>query len=421
MASPAKIAELLPDTLPEDFGDWDDEGSPSTQSVRLACSDHGPGPGVVPEPTTQPAESHGTVTAPGNLLLGAALPASAPEFVEDAVFLDRLRSLSPALDRRHETVVKTLVATRAIEEVQLSAPRPNGTAAAAARKATPAPQAAAMTEADELLFHFFPAETAEPKAGKKKRHIIAGTGAALVVVLAVAMISVLSHRTTSSVHPVAAPRPAVTEMRQPENATLKPTHSTRTTSAPIQPAAAAKDAQHSSGAEPTSDRENARPSRAQAQIMNDQLNAPARIHLAAAPVEQPPPPSSGFAAADMGGSSNNNAIGSVFSSAKQPGVGVASPKVVTVSSGVTSGLLIQSRPPVYPTIAKAARVSGTVVLAATISKTGTIKSLRVVSGSDMLRESAVDAVRTWRFKPYKLDNQPTEIETTINVTFSLDN
>ena len=396
MASPAKVTEILPDTLPEDFGEWDDEKSPSTQPIRLASSEHGPGLGVVPRPATQPAESHDSVTAPGNLLRGAALSPSAPEFVEDAIFLHRVRSLSPALDRPHETVAQGLATA-------------------------PAPQAAAMTEADEILPHFFRAETTEPKPAKKKRPIIAGTSAALVVVLAAAMILVLSHRTASSVKPVAAPEPAVTVIQQPEDATLKPTLSTPTVPAPTQPVAAARDAQHSSGAAPASDRENAGPSQARAQMMNDQLRAPARTHMAAAPAEQAPPPLGGFAAADMDGSGNNNAIGSVFSSAKQPSVGAASPKAVTVSSGVIFGLLIQKRPPVYPLIAKAARVSGTVVLAATISKTGTIKNLHVVSGPVMLQESAVDAVRTWRYKPYKLNNQPTEVETTINVTFSLDN
>lgn len=420
MASPAKITEVLPDTLPEDFREWDDEESPSTQPIRLASSEHGPGLGVVPRLAAQFAESHGAVTAPGNLLGGAALPTSAPEFAEDSVFLHRVRSLSPTLDRPHETVAQRPATVPAIEEVRFSAPRPNGTAAAAARKATLAPHAVAITEADEILLHSFRAETAEQKPAKKKRFIIAGTSAALVVVLAAAMIPVLSHRTASSVKPVAAPEPAVTVIQQPEDATLKPTLSTPTVPAPTEPAAAARDAQHSSGAEPTSDQENAGPSRAQAQIMKDQLNAPARIHLAADPAEQAPPPSSGFAAADMDGSGNSNAIGSVFSSAKQPGVGAASPKVVNVSSGVTFGLLIQKTPPDYPLIARAARVSGTVVLAATISKTGTIKNLQVVSGPVMLRESAVDAVRTWRYKPYKLDNRPTEIETTINVTFSLD-
>jgi protein TonB len=57
------------------------------------------------------------------------------------------------------------------------------------------------------------------------------------------------------------------------------------------------------------------------------------------------------------------------------------------------------------------------VLAATISKTGNVENLRVVSGPVMLRMSAVNAVSTWRFKPYIIDNQPTAIETTINMHF----
>jgi TonB family protein len=278
-----------------------------------------------------------------------------------------------------------------------------------------------MTEANEILPHFLRPKMAEQKPAEKKRLIIAGTSAVLVVALAAAVIPVLGHRTASSVKPVTTPEPTVTVNHQPEDATLKPTLSTPTVPAPTEPAAAVRDAQHSLGAESTSDRENAGPSRAQAQIMNDQLNAPARIHVAATPAEQAPPPSGGFAAADMYGSGNNSAIRSVFNSASQPVVGAASPEVINVSSGITSGLLILKRPPVYPSIARAARVSGTVVLAATISKTGTIKNLQVVSGPEMLRESAVDAVRAWRYKPYKLDNRPTEVDTTINVTFSLDN
>ena len=64
-------------------------------------------------------------------------------------------------------------------------------------------------------------------------------------------------------------------------------------------------------------------------------------------------------------------------------------------------------------------MSGTVELHAIISKDGTIKDLHVVSGPAMLRQAAVDAVRTWRYKPYKLNNEPTEVETTINVVFTL--
>ena len=75
--------------------------------------------------------------------------------------------------------------------------------------------------------------------------------------------------------------------------------------------------------------------------------------------------------------------------------------------------------PVYPPIARAARVSGTVRLAATISKTGSIENLHVTSGPPMLQQAALDAVSTWRYRPYLLDGQPVEVETTVNVIFTL--
>jgi protein TonB len=82
-------------------------------------------------------------------------------------------------------------------------------------------------------------------------------------------------------------------------------------------------------------------------------------------------------------------------------------------------MLLQKTPPLYPPIAKAARVSGTVVLQAKISKTGAIEDLHVVSGPAMLQQAALDAVRTWRYRPYLLNNDPVEVETTVNVIFTL--
>jgi len=84
-----------------------------------------------------------------------------------------------------------------------------------------------------------------------------------------------------------------------------------------------------------------------------------------------------------------------------------------------AGNLLQKTTPVYPPIAKAARVQGTVQLQATISKTGAIENLRVVSGPAMLQQAAMDAVRTWRYKPYLLSGEPVEVETTVNVIFTL--
>ena len=75
--------------------------------------------------------------------------------------------------------------------------------------------------------------------------------------------------------------------------------------------------------------------------------------------------------------------------------------------------------PRYPAIAAATRVQGTVVLEATISKTGVIENLRAVSGSPMLIGAAEDAVRTWRYRPYQLNGEAVAVETTINVVFRL--
>jgi protein TonB len=86
---------------------------------------------------------------------------------------------------------------------------------------------------------------------------------------------------------------------------------------------------------------------------------------------------------------------------------------------MAASMLIERTPPSYPPIAEAARVQGTVVLRATISKEGTIKNLEVVSGPAMLQQASLDAVRAWRYRPYLLNNEPVEVETTINVIFTL--
>jgi protein TonB len=91
---------------------------------------------------------------------------------------------------------------------------------------------------------------------------------------------------------------------------------------------------------------------------------------------------------------------------------------VRVSSGVVAGNAISQPKPVYPPIARAAHVSGAVVLHAIINKQGAIDRLEVISGPEMLRAAALDAVRQWRYKPYILNTEPTEVETTITVNFN---
>jgi len=97
-----------------------------------------------------------------------------------------------------------------------------------------------------------------------------------------------------------------------------------------------------------------------------------------------------------------------------------SPSTQHVSSGVMQGMLIHKVVPTYPAIARATHTSGAVVLQATISRTGTSENLRVMSGPAMLRQAALDAVKQWRYRPYMLNGQPVEVETAVEVDFTLD-
>jgi TonB family protein len=92
---------------------------------------------------------------------------------------------------------------------------------------------------------------------------------------------------------------------------------------------------------------------------------------------------------------------------------------VNVSPNEIVKNLLTKVAPVYPPDAKAARVQGTVVIEATINKEGRIENLRVVSGPEMLRQTSLDAVKGWVYKPYLLNGSPVEVLTKINIIFTL--
>jgi TonB family protein len=158
-------------------------------------------------------------------------------------------------------------------------------------------------------------------------------------------------------------------------------------------------------------------------MMDNQLAAATRIPQDLKVVaKKEAPPAAGFGGVGMEGmgATNGNAIGNVFANGgKGPKVKPEVPTKVNISSGVAQGLLIQKTVPLYPAIAKSARVSGTVVLQAVISRAGSIANVRVIAGPAMLQQSAMDAVRSWRYRPFLLNGSPVEVETTVNVVFSI--
>lgn len=90
-----------------------------------------------------------------------------------------------------------------------------------------------------------------------------------------------------------------------------------------------------------------------------------------------------------------------------------------VPAKVMAGNLAWSKIPVYPPIAKVSKTSGAVVLHAIIGKDGSIKQLQALSGPEMLKGAAIEAVKDWKYKPYLLNGNPVEVDTSITVTFSL--
>jgi periplasmic protein TonB len=92
---------------------------------------------------------------------------------------------------------------------------------------------------------------------------------------------------------------------------------------------------------------------------------------------------------------------------------------MSVSQGVSQGLIIKKVSPSYPANALRLRIEGQVELLATVSKKGDISAIKVLSGDPNLTRAAVDAVRQWKYKPYLLDGAPVEIQTQVTVNFKL--
>lgn len=118
------------------------------------------------------------------------------------------------------------------------------------------------------------------------------------------------------------------------------------------------------------------------------------------------------------GSSNNIGPNMPFGSDTFPQVTLKPPKALVISK-LDPGQILRRVEPLYPQMAKIARVQGPVQLHAIINRDGVIERLEVLSGNPLLDKAALDAVSQWRFRPYILNGQPIEVETQITVNFVL--
>jgi len=121
----------------------------------------------------------------------------------------------------------------------------------------------------------------------------------------------------------------------------------------------------------------------------------------------------------VGGGVPGGVLGGIIGNAAPPPPPKPTQTRIRVGGNVQGAKLIHQVQPVYPQIAKTAHVSGTVLLHAIIAKDGTIQQLEYVSGPPLLMRAAMDAVHEWRYQPTLLNGEPVEVDTTIQVVFTL--
>ena len=103
----------------------------------------------------------------------------------------------------------------------------------------------------------------------------------------------------------------------------------------------------------------------------------------------------------------------------QCGVSPPATQLKGLPGKVTQGKLIHRVQPEYPASARKAHIQGTVVLCAKIGKDGALRNLRAASGPEELIPSAMEAVAQWRYKPYRLNKEPVQVDSEIHVGFAL--
>jgi TonB family protein len=365
MASTAEIMHALPDTLPEDFSEWD-SGHPAAtlsfnSSGREPATAHG---AATTRPTQSESPSYG-------VLYGLDGSTYIPMFTARS-FYSAEESLRRSFRSNYAHEIGSKLTSKKTMKV------------------------AVVTVGSILLL-----------LGLIPRLYPSLRPRLVVVKQSIAKLSTATDKDPAT----NTLKPSRSKLRsgaaQPSSNGIKPSPSTLRTT----------------GSEPTADgADGVTPPQVQSKMMIDQLTAPKQIPDDIRNVAQTEaPPSSSFGGADLEGSGSigGNVTGNVFGSGNnRPKVKSEAAAKINISSGVAAGMLVHKTTPQYPEIAKSAHVSGTVVLQATVSKTGTIENLHVITGSEMLRQAAMDAVKSWRYRPYLLNGEPVEVGTTVSVVFA---
>ena len=406
-----------------------------------------------------PTSTDGDLT---NLGVGAPIPASSAAAIVESAFSDVKIPDLPLPKLPTTTVPSAAAEAKIVSHAGLSAMSAGGAASAAAparevqdpRVSEVAPlRAPAEAESvsthpaeavkresssyvgSEPSFTFGGANVAEKSSGGSKK-ILLGVAAAVLVAAALYFGWTKFHGTASqqgNTQTQTAPSVPVPESVKPSSsqavpATAKPSASAPTTATSIpnsQPDAVAAKSPTPAATNNVSDDDvpapsTTRTSGAASPATSKPAEAPLMVKGGTAPVVHAKPAGADAPAPDM------SAIATAGAGAPPPNLGSGAgtelhPVLQTlhISQGVSQGLLMKKVQPVYPRNAIFMRLEGSVELMATISKTGDISHVKVLSGDSQLTRAAADAVKQWKYKPYLLNGEPVEIQTQVTVNFKL--
>ena len=420
MAPPAKITEdREPDILPADFGEWDSGPPPTTLPDNFSDFDVAPRPPAPAAETVspEPPASRGRASAYTDLEESSEqVQSKRAKAAEEAkrkaeAEADAKREAKAQAEARRQAEADAKAEAKAQAEARRQAEVDAKAQAKAQAEARRQAEADARAEARR-----------QAEARKQARSEDEGKGKSKGVILAIAAVLLVGSGVYYALQlRKPATNPAATEqtVAHPAEST-SPTAGAKPKPGPATPAATSATPTAATTAE-TADTTDQQPTApAQSDQMRQQIEARSVIDRSSlkpgSDAGAPPPPSTNIDMGASGGTQNP------FGSKPAPTVTAApsnSNKVISVSATVMAGRAISRPQPVYPAIARNAGVTGTVVLDTTISKTGTVENVSVISGPPMLRQAALDAVKTWRFKPYLIDNEPVRVETTVSVGFVL--
>jgi protein TonB len=157
-------------------------------------------------------------------------------------------------------------------------------------------------------------------------------------------------------------------------------------------------------------------------IQQGKLQAPTVIPKKIEMIKEEPQPDVGMVGGVPGGVPGGSAggvLGGIIGGAPGLAPPPKPPERIRIGGNVMAARIVSQPKPVYPAIARTARIQGTVVLHGIIGKDGTVKEIQYISGPPLLMHSCMDAVRQWRYSPYLLNTEPVEVDTTIQCVFNM--